>query len=141
MENKISVSQKIVILNREGKILTVRRSNTAPVRPLHWDLPGGILDYGEDPIQGITREVKEETGLTIEKPEPFDVEAQIESDAAFWVTIAYKALSITENVVLSYEHDDFKWISPQEFLQLKSAEKLQRFVKKFNMGNNNSHGE
>src|SRR3989344_5432691 len=99
--NKIGVSQKVVILNSEGKLLTIRRSETAPAGPLHWDLPGGDLDYGEDPIQGIVREVKEETGLIIENPELFDVEAHVNPDDEFWVTIAYRARSVSEDVVLS----------------------------------------
>ncbi len=31
-----------------------------------WDIPGGFLDEGEDPIGGLRREFVEETGLTVE---------------------------------------------------------------------------
>lgn len=129
--SKIGVSQKAIIMNGEGKLLAIRRSDTAPVRPLHWDLPGGDLDFGEDPMQGIMREIAEETGLAVEHPEPFDVEAHVNSNGDFWVTIAYNArCGAVEDVKLSYEHDEFKWVTPEEFLQLKSAEKLQRFIRK-----------
>jgi len=128
--DKIGVSQKVIVLNDNGKILAIRRSKTAPLRPLHWDLPGGDLDFGEDPIEGIIRETKEETGLVIENPEPFDVEAQINPGREFWVTIAYKAKCNSRDVNLSYEHDEFRWITAEEFLKLKSSEKLQRFIKK-----------
>jgi 8-oxo-dGTP diphosphatase len=131
---KIGVSQKAIVINNEGKILTVRRSATAPIRPLNWDLPGGDLEFGEDPTQGIIREITEETSLNIERLEPFDVEAHVNSNGEFWVTIAYKAASKTGNVVLSYEHDEFKWVTPEEFLQLKSSDKLQRFVKNLPLG-------
>lgn len=117
-------------MNSDGRLLAIRRSQTAPVRPLHWDLPGGDLDYGEDPIQGIIREVIEETGLTIENPELFDIEAHINSDGEFWVTIAYQGRVASGDVILSFEHDEFKWVTAEEFLQLKSSDKLQRFVKK-----------
>ncbi len=46
------------------------------------------------------------------------------------MTIAYKARCGVEDVKLSYEHDEFRWVTIKEFLQLKSAEKLQQFVKK-----------
>ncbi|MEK9135395.1 MAG: NUDIX hydrolase [Patescibacteria group bacterium] len=127
---KIGVSQKAIILNKEGKFLALRRSKTAPAKPLSWDLPGGELDFGEDPIKGIIREIKEETGITIKKIEPFDVEAHIATNKEFWVTIAYKTQCDEADVKLSFEHDEFKWLLPEEFLELESSEKLQRFAKK-----------
>ncbi|GAB7003148.1 hypothetical protein JCM18899A_06190 [Nocardioides sp. AN3] len=38
-----------------------------------WHLPGGGLDFGEDPRAGLTREVHEETGLAVTVGEPLDV--------------------------------------------------------------------
>ena len=35
-----------------------------------WDIPGGFLDEGEDPLDGLRRELREETGLEVE-PERF----------------------------------------------------------------------
>lgn len=128
--DKIGVSQKAIVINSKGKLLAVRRSKTAPARPLSWDLPGGELGFGEDPIKGITREVKEETGISVKNVEPFDVEAHIAPNKEFWVTIAYKAQCSSKDVKLSFEHDEFRWVALKEFLKLKSSEKLRRFVKK-----------
>jgi 8-oxo-dGTP diphosphatase len=30
-----------------------------------WSTPGGVVEHGEDPVDGLTREVVEETGLTV----------------------------------------------------------------------------
>ncbi|HYX75848.1 MAG TPA: NUDIX domain-containing protein, partial [Gaiellaceae bacterium] len=35
-----------------------------------WDIPGGFLEEGEDPLEGLKRELKEETGLDVE-PQQF----------------------------------------------------------------------
>lgn len=49
------------LLVREGRVLLSKRA-----RPPHqgsWDLPGGFLEAGETPEEGIRRELAEETGL------------------------------------------------------------------------------
>jgi len=132
---KVGVSQKAVILNEKGKFLVIHRTTTAPSNPNKWDLPGGDLDFGEDAIMGLTREVKEETGLEIKDPEPFDVESHINENGEFWVTIAYRAkAAVLDKVVLSFEHDEFKWVTAKEFLKLESSNKLRRFVKNLEKG-------
>lgn len=125
----IPVSQKAVVINGEGKLLAIRRSGTAPVGPYTWDLPGGDIEYGEDPIEGMKREIKEETGLEVVGLTPFDVEGHVYPDngGTYWITIAYKATASGE-VKLSYEHDQYQWVTKEEFLALESREKLKRFV-------------
>lgn len=126
---KVEISQKAIVFNKEGKFLTLHRTSTAPSNPDKWDFPGGDLDFGEDAIKGIIREIKEETGLEVKDLKPFDIESNIYKDEEFWITIAYTAKVIVDKVVLSFEHDDFKWVTPEEFLKLESSDKLKRFVK------------
>lgn len=129
--NQFGVSQKAIVVNRAGKILSLRRGAGAPYRPLTWDLPGGDLDFGEEAIPGIIREIKEEAGLDVDNIKPFDVESHINRDSNFWVTIGYIAKVRSDKVVLSFEHDQFSWLSPEEFLKLESADKLKRFVSNY----------
>lgn len=126
---KTRVSQKAIIFNKEGKILTVYRSKTALSRPNTWDFPGGDLEFGEDTTEGILREVKEETGLDIRELTPLDVASKIDEKGEFWVTIAYTAKTDSDKVTLSFEHNEFKWITPEEFLDLESSETQKRFIK------------
>jgi len=125
---KISVSQKAIIFNKECKILALYRSETAPSRPNTWDFPGGNLDFGENTTKGILREVKEETGLDIKELTIFDVASKIDKEGEFWVTIVYKAKTNFDKVVLSFEHTKFKWVTPEEFLELESSETQKRFI-------------
>ena len=55
------------ILERDGRVLLARRAHEP--RKGHWDLPGGFLDETEDPLDGLRREFREETGLEIEPVE------------------------------------------------------------------------
>jgi 8-oxo-dGTP diphosphatase len=52
-----------VILDPQGRILLVKLTYQR-IHP--WGLPGGSLEYGETPEQGVIREVHEETGWKIE---------------------------------------------------------------------------
>lgn len=134
MENSnrtIGVSQKVILFDEKGKILTIRRTKTAPSRPLHWDLPGGDLDLGEDAKEGIIREIKEETGLEVKDLRLLDVISAFNDQNEFWVTICYTAKPTTAEVMLSYEHDDFKWVTPDEFLKLKASPRNKKFVERF----------
>ena len=61
-------SQPRLIINDKGEILILQRSETDKVLPGYWDIPGGTLNDGEDPIAGVIRETKEETGFDILNP-------------------------------------------------------------------------
>jgi 8-oxo-dGTP diphosphatase len=52
------------ILDGDGRVLLARRA-IEPDAGL-WDVPGGFLEEGEDPVDGLRRELREETGLEIE---------------------------------------------------------------------------
>ena len=49
-------------IDGDGRILLARRG----IEPFfgQWNTVGGFLEYGEDPLEGLKREVKEETGVT-----------------------------------------------------------------------------
>ena len=63
--NSIPAVQGLLV--RDGKVLLGRRG----IEPAlgSWDLPGGFLEEGEDPVDGLRREFLEETGLHVEPVE------------------------------------------------------------------------
>jgi len=55
------------VIVEDGRVLLVRRGHE-PMKG-HWSLPGGMLELGESLAEGVVREVREETGLTVEPVE------------------------------------------------------------------------
>ncbi|MGO8756570.1 MAG: NUDIX hydrolase [Terracidiphilus sp.] len=59
------------VIVHEGRVLLVRRGSE-PLKG-HWTLPGGMLEVGEALVQGVAREVREETGLEVEPIELVEI--------------------------------------------------------------------
>lgn len=62
----------------DGKILLEKRKNEPGKGK--WSISGGLVELGESPEQTVIREVSEETGLNVEKPEHIDVVNSIARD-------------------------------------------------------------
>jgi ADP-ribose pyrophosphatase YjhB (NUDIX family) len=58
-----SVPAVQALVEQDGRLLLGRRA-LEPRRGF-WDLPGGFLEEGEAPLDGLRRELREETGLEI----------------------------------------------------------------------------
>lgn len=54
------------IIVRDGKVLLGLRGDSCQTARNEWAFPGGRMDYGEDPLIGLPREIKEETTMGVE---------------------------------------------------------------------------
>jgi 8-oxo-dGTP diphosphatase len=109
----LGVSAKGIVQRSDGAVLLIRRSPESRFDPSCWDLPGGKMDYGEQLVDTMAREVREETGLTVVAIRPFHVSHFIIEP--FWVTCVTFLCEFTEGEVqVSGEHREHAWVSPRE---------------------------
>jgi 8-oxo-dGTP pyrophosphatase MutT (NUDIX family) len=55
-----------LLFNDRGELLLQKRGDF-----LNWGLPAGVVDLGDSAVDALKHEVKEETGLTVIRAEPF----------------------------------------------------------------------
>ncbi|WP_143715450.1 NUDIX domain-containing protein [Alkalithermobacter paradoxus] len=101
----------------ENKVLLIKRSNSA-FASHKWDLPGGKLEFRENPIECLKREVLEETGLDVDIFDIASVDSAFEMDKRQYVSLIYEAKYIKGKVNLSYEHEDYIWVEPEKALDM-----------------------
>lgn len=124
------IALKAIALNSSNQVLLIQRSIDDHTRPLGWDLPGGGIDENEQPVEGIKREIKEETGLDVSALEIIDAISIPNLDNTTAIMIAFKTKTDSENVILSKEHDDYKWMSKEEVKNTELPETYKKFIEK-----------
>jgi 8-oxo-dGTP diphosphatase len=124
----LAVSAAIV---REDRILVVRRSR--PPAQGVYTLPGGVVEVGETLSQAITREVLEETSLTIEPVALAGFREAIVRDGKdqverHFVILCFAARWQGGEPVLNEELSEAHWLHPAELAGLTTTAGLAEIV-------------
>ncbi|MEO6077467.1 MAG: NUDIX domain-containing protein, partial [Candidatus Andersenbacteria bacterium] len=99
----------------KGKALIVKRSKDDNFLPEYWEQVGGKVDAGESQIEGLIREVQEEAGITIKPLQSYNQFEYTHRDGRLMCEYTYICELINEPIiVLSSEHQDYKWVDLQE---------------------------
>jgi len=129
LEFKIALK---AIIQKDGKILALKRSNSEEVFTELWDIPGGRINFGEKPVEALVREVMEETGLTVKvNPRPWTIWSFMANENKQVVGITMLADYVEGKVKLSEEHTEYRWILPAEFTELNADPSLKAEIAKF----------
>lgn len=122
-----------IIYDEEKKaILLERRTDNGM-----WCIPGGALELGEDFIDGLKREVKEETNLDINNPELYSIRSGIHmvypnGDEMYYTDAVYIVKDFSGELESDSESDRLSWIDIDNLPDIMptQAEYVQGFVKK-----------
>lgn len=112
------------LIVKEGKILVLKQTIDDT---FVWDLPGGKVDFGENPYNTLLREVKEETDLDITVVKPLGMwwffrkkDGNQVICNTFLCTPNNEAIDLTRNP-MQENITEFVWVTPEQFLQDKMS--------------------
>jgi len=117
MVKKINVIVKGIIVY-SGKVLILRRSSANKIGAGKWEFVGGSINYGEGLEEALLREIKEEVSIDVEIDKILYATTYSTSSDRFDVIIVYKCKAVDNNVMLSGEHSDYRWVDEKELRQL-----------------------
>ena len=120
-----------MIFNEKGQLLLCEHTYR---RLYPWGLPGGDLKYGEDPAEGIKREVKEETGLMVGKTRLMLVENSFEIHQ---LTLTYLCTAVSGSFTPSDEVSSIRYFDTSNLpdFSKKHLVTISRCLEILNSGN------
>jgi len=106
-----------VLIKKKNRFLVLKRSPGDIEDAGYWDLPGGGINFGEQPFQASLREAKEEAGILITINRIFGLWGEFfgEKWSIESIVLADYARG---KVILSKEHSDFKWVTKKELVDI-----------------------
>jgi ADP-ribose pyrophosphatase YjhB (NUDIX family) len=121
------------IVVQDDKVLLVRRA-TEPLKG-EWSVPGGALELGERLLEGVRREVLEETGLDVEPGEVLEVFDSIFADQQgltqfHYVLIDYLCRPLSGQLRAGSDVSDARWVREENLGAFQLRDSVEQVVRK-----------
>jgi 8-oxo-dGTP diphosphatase len=121
------------LIVRGNRILLARRG-VAPSKG-YWGLPGGHVEWDESPEDTAEREVKEETGLKVDKLRLFGVYGHPRNHPRQAISLVYLAIAHGKEQ-RGGDADQLQWF-PLDSLPAKIAFDYRRIIHEYSRGQRN----
>ena len=118
MKTQFTIGVFGIIFDEQGRVLLCHRRDHDL-----WNLPGGALEAGESPLDGLKREVKEETGLIVEIFKLLGVYTKpVNNDIVF----AFICNVTGGKIILNDEADRVEYFEIEKIPHNTSAKQIER---------------
>jgi len=102
------------VFDKEKKIFLPKRAATKKFLPDVFEIPGGHIDFGEDMVEGLKREIFEEFGMRIRVGNPFaaftyhnEVKGSHSVEVVYFATFEDPIERITLH---PEDHSEYRWV-------------------------------
>lgn len=112
-QDRFLVGTTGIVFNDKNEILLFKHT----YRSHAWSLPGGYLKAGEHPREGLEREIKEESGLTVSMDE--SLKTRTDRDSAR-LDLCYTGVLIGGDFTPTHEVSEFGFFSQENMPLLRS---------------------
>lgn len=106
----------------EVHLFCPRRAQTKKFLPDVFELPGGHIDFGEDLIEGLKREIKEEFDMEVRVGDcfyAFTYLNEVKGSHSVEVIFFAEFVSPENEIKLNPEdHSEYRWLNQKEYLNL-----------------------
>ncbi len=123
----VILTNMVMVYNDHGEILVQQKVDD------DWTglcFPGGHVEKEESFVQSAIREVKEETGLNILKPQLCGIKQFYTNNEERYIVLLFKTNQFSGEIVSSDEGEVF-WISPEKLSEYELAVSFMEMYKVF----------
>ena len=117
-----------IVVDDLGRLLIAERPE-GKFMPGWWEFPGGKLEFGESPEDGLAREVREELGIAVGVGDPFHVANVVRGDAKAVLVMFYWCRWLSGEIQL-LDAANVAWVREGELFDFKFLESNRSVVEK-----------
>ena len=124
-----------LLMNDEGKILILKRSNKVKTYKGLWGGVAGYVEENEEPYDTAIKEINEEVGLNkrdislIEQLDPIVLTDYYEKKRYDWKIFVFLfKIRKKSKIIIDWEHSEYRWILPSEIVKFDTVPHLKDVV-------------